>query len=151
MHRARWMARVLYPIKMVLFQSQIKMTRRKLTGLEKFVRFAVIFYVRNWFAAPSAPKSPKTDLQFLQKLKDYDEKDVSAKALCRHLWYLNEELVPLAFFDDEVNNDMKLQMVQALDKSAVERPSNRISLDYMDKVVSEQTLASFITSKKQTF
>src|SRR5678815_2390170 len=76
---------------------------------------------------------------------------VAAKALCRHLWYLNEELVPLVFFDDEVNNDMKLQMVQALDKSAVERPSNRISFDYTDKVVSEHTLANFITSKSKLF
>ena len=33
MHRARWMSRVLYAIKMVLFQCQFKMTRTELIGL----------------------------------------------------------------------------------------------------------------------
>ena len=75
----------------------------------------------NWFIASYATKAPRTDLQYLQKLQDYDEKDVSAvaaKALCRHFWYLNEELVPFAFFD-EVSNNMKLQMIKALDKPPI--------------------------------
>jgi hypothetical protein len=154
MHRARWMSRVVYAIKMVLFQSQFKMTKQEQTGIQRFAHFAITFYVPNWFAAPWAAKAPRTDLEYLQKLQNSSENDlcaVAAKALCRHLWYLNEELVPLAFFDDEVNNDIKLQMIQALDKPATDRPTNRIIIDYEDKSVLEQTLASFISTKSRSF
>lgn len=34
------------------------------------------------------------------------------KTFSRHLWYLNEELAGLAFFDDDVDENIKLQMVK---------------------------------------
>lgn len=79
-------------------------------GLQRIARLAVIFYVRYLFAAASASiehlrhkeqnchifKSFKTTtinncLQLLQKL-----------SVVTYKWYLNEELVPLALFDDGV-------------------------------------------------
>ena len=71
------------------------------------------------------------------------------KALSRHLWYLNEEMVPLHLFDNEVTHNMVVKMTIALNIPAIERPSKRIPLDYND--VSELTVASFITSKIKLF
>ena len=118
------------------------------------MHFAISFYVRNWFAAPYAAKAPRNDLEYLQNLQNYSDKDLSAvaaKALCRHLWYLNEELVPLAFFDSEVKDHTKQQMVQALDTPAIERPTNRIFIDYKDKSILQQNLVSFVSTKSRSF
>ena len=41
------------------------------------------------------------------------------------LWYLSEGLVALAFFDQEVPDDMKRRMVAALDKDGDEDPLKR--------------------------
>jgi len=38
------------------------------------------------------------------------------KKFLGHLWYLSEEVVALAFFDDEVPNDVKRKMVLSLHK-----------------------------------
>ena len=41
-NRARWMARVIYSIKIVLFKSQFHMTGREATGMKRFANFAVL-------------------------------------------------------------------------------------------------------------
>ena len=154
MHHARWMARVVYAIKILLFQSQFKMAKLEKIGIQRFVHFTISFYVRNWFAAPYAAKAPRNDLKYLLNLQNYSDKDLSAvaaKVLCRHLWYLNEELVPLAFFDSEVKDHTKQQMVQALDTPAIERPTNRIFIDYKDKSILQQNLVSFVSTKSRSF
>ena len=51
--------------------------------------------------------APKNDLEFLQALNEYPDEAVGAKgtrALSRHLWYLSEDLIALAFFDDRVED-----------------------------------------------
>lgn len=44
--------------------------------------------------------------------------DVTVAKLGRHLWYTNEILVGLAFFDDEVSVEVKRRMVKALTMEA---------------------------------
>ena len=110
---------------------------------QRSARFAVIFYARIWFAASSAHRAPRTYLQYLLTSISVDV----AEVLCRHLWYLKEELVPLAFFDDGVSNGMKLHMIQALKKPAIEMSNIRIVIDHKDKSVPKQSLANFISIK----
>ena len=69
MHRARWMARVVYAIKIFLFQSQFKMAKLEKIGIQRFVHFTISFYVRNWFAAPYAAKAQRNGLEYLQNLQ----------------------------------------------------------------------------------
>ena len=121
--------------------------------MQRLAHFAIIFYLRYWLAELSAPRAPRTDLKYLRKLKNFDDKQVTAvaaKVFCRHLCYLNGELEPLAFLDDGVSNDLKLQMIQALKKTAIERSNNIIDIDYLYNAVSVQTLASFISMKCRT-
>src|SRR5678815_2779975 len=103
LHRARWMARIIYSLKIVLFRSQFNMKEQEAAAMTRFANFAVRFYVPNWFSAPSAASAPRNDLKYLQELEccdDYELSVVASKALKRHLWYLGEELAALAFMYD---------------------------------------------------
>ena len=45
----------------------------------------------------------------------YDDQEISiarSNAFLRHMWYLSEELVELAFFDDRISNEEKTGMVK---------------------------------------
>lgn len=75
-------------------------------------------YAKYWYGAQSAPSAPGNDLQLLKDLKLYEETNpkVSKVALkiMSQLWYLSEELVGLAFFDNKISLDTKKNMVKAL-------------------------------------
>lgn len=64
-------------------------------------------------------KAPHNDLKLLKALIDYESinKNVSVTVISKfinHLWYLSDELIGLSFFDDTVDNDTKIKMVQSL-------------------------------------
>lgn len=69
--------------------------------------------------------------------------------IIRHLWYLSEELVALAFFDDEVSNDTKHHMVTALQTSGAEHPLKRITVDPL--TLGEKKLENFVTQNTNRF
>ena len=112
LHRARWMAKAIYCLKLFMFREQFKLTKRELKVITEICVFVVIIYVRWWFQAPVATSAPRNDLWLLKNLKNFEtiKKVMSKKALTKflgHLWYLSEELVALAFFDDEVSLESK--------------------------------------------
>ena len=47
------------------------------------------------------------------------------KTFMRHLWYLSETLIVVAFFDTEVSATQKTKMVTALSKSGEDSPPPR--------------------------
>jgi len=116
LHNARWMAKVIYSLKMVLLKKNILSELPEnavFTGphqLEKLVRFCdfiVSSYVRWWITATNPVKAPSSDLRFSQDILNYEKSDpflsqVALRAMKNHLWYLTEDLVPLALFDEEV-------------------------------------------------
>lgn len=112
LHRARWMAKTIYCFKLFMFKDQFKLTKRELKAITEICVFVVIIYVKYWFQAPVASSAPRNDLWLLKNLKSFENinKNMSKKALTKllgHLWYLSEELVALAFFDDEVSFESK--------------------------------------------
>ena len=134
LHQARWMAKAIYALKIWMFRSQFKLTKRQEKALADICQFTVIIYVKAWFRALSAPSAPRIDLQLLKDIYSYRKisESISKNALnkiIRHLWYLSEELVALAFFDDEVSNDTKHHVVTALQTSRAEHPLKRITVD----------------------
>lgn len=60
MHHARWMATVLYTLKIWLLCAQFKLTVREEAGLRDIAIFAVMVYLKNWITAPSAISAPPT-------------------------------------------------------------------------------------------
>ena len=154
-HRARWMAKLICSLKIYLFRSQFRLTKAELTGLQQFNGFTVKLYLKAWYTSMSSTAAPRNDLQLLKDLLAYSviNKAVASsatKTFMRHLWYLSETLVGLAFFDSEVSDAEKVQMVAALSKSGEDSPSPRVeSLD--ESIVSQLMLPDFISSNTVKF
>lgn len=81
--------------------------------------------------------------------------DVGKKALCKHLWYLSERNVSMAFFDSEVPVPEKLKMVDKLTRTET-NPKNRRSASNSvqhkaDVISGSMTLADFVTPRSLEF
>ena len=103
----------------------------------------------------SSTAAQRNDLQLLKDLTAYSviNKDVASSAMkifMRHLWYLSEMLVGLAFFDSEVFDAEKVQMVAALSKPSEDSPAPRVkSLD--ESTMSKLMLPDFVSSNTVKF
>src|SRR5207253_1570916 len=74
------------------------------------------------------------DLQLLKDIDKYKDDNpaissVALKKFLGHQWYLSEELVAFAFFDDAVTSETKVRMVDALKTQRVEHPLKRAIVD----------------------
>ena len=129
MHKARWMSKILYAIKMILLEKEInKLPQGKVWSgkgtaqmdkLHEFVKFCVFVYAPFWFKAHSILYAPMNDLKLIESIKEYGAynkavSDSALKTLGRHLWYLTEEVVCLSLFDHRVPSSEKKEMVKKL-------------------------------------
>ena len=107
LHKARWMAKLIYSIKICLFEQQIAKlprntitTERQVTKVRDFVNFVTLVYSSWWMTCSSVTDAPRNDLKLYKSFLQYDllNAQVSAsavRAFKRHLWYLTAEMVPL--------------------------------------------------------
>ena len=154
LRRARWMAKAIYSLKIWMFKGQFQLTPTDESGLKAICMFTVCIYIKVWFTAGVALSAPRIHLQLLKDLNRYQDKNhVTANAALRkilgHLWYLSEELVALAFFDDQVPNETKRKMVSALQNSVAKEPVKRPTLDI--SLISVKKLEDFVTSNTLRF
>lgn len=145
-HRARWMAKLIYSLKVFLFRSQFRLTAHELASLGHFNTFVLKVYLKAWFTAPCASFAPHNDLLLLRELDKYKQTNaVVAKAamtsFSRHLWYLSEVLVGLAFFDSDVSTEIKSAMVAALNNKTKDHP-RRIAFN---STLPEKQLSDFVS------
>ena len=128
LHKARWMAKLLYAIKIDLLSNKIETEfpkgtvfsgRNQKDNIHRFVMFVVYVYVPWWLTAPFSSSAPSNDLSLIKSLyhfKDIDSVAASAalKSLKNHMWYLTEELVPLSLFSPLVPNEEKTEIAEKL-------------------------------------
>lgn len=158
MHQARWMAKAIYALKMWLFRVQLQgVTAGQVKGLRKVSLFVALLYGKEWTLSPKAASAPRRDLGFIQQLLQYERIDekiskAATKKFATHLWYLSEEMVGLALFDDGVDLDMKRKMVSALfEKEGEEEPAKRVAVPD-PKVLLAKSLDFFVsTNTKNLF
>lgn len=127
-HMARWMAKGIYAIKITLFAEQLKLTRREEEGMKQISLFVSLVYVKYWNEAAIAGHAPKNDKDFVRDIADYGDRSVAAvadRAIRRHLWYLSDDLVSLALFDERVDEDEKAAIVQAMKTRPESKGSSR--------------------------
>ena len=118
-HRARWMAKAIYSLKIELLLSgnedEFHLTSTELKGIQRFNRFVVWIYIQSWFTCRSAVDAPVHDMSLMSRLNDYNYeqlRDVGLKMLKRHSWYLSPELTTLALFSDLLSTEEKKHIVQ---------------------------------------
>lgn len=148
-HHARWMAKVLYVLKIWLFRKQFRLTAKEETSVRDVAIFAVRVYLKAWITAPSAIDAPLNDLQLMNTLLQYSSihptiSSATTKKFASHLWYLSEELVGLALFDDRVFSSTKRLMVASLDKEEKDKPAKRAEVDMSS--FQSRTIDQFVTS-----
>lgn len=141
-----------------MFQKQSELT----SDAEKVIRrtciFIIKFYIKTWFTAPVAVKAASNDLKLVQNLIRFEKIDKTISKtviskLLRHLWYLSEDLIALALFDETgVTNVEKKKIVEAMrDRDRVGDYSKRHIMDEKDyKSLLTKNLSDF-ASKKSLF
>ena len=83
LHKARWMAKLLYNFKICLLQSAIEelppstnnATMVQLAKLKPFINFSALIYCPWRFLSTSAPDAPYNDLMLLKSVMDFAEVD----------------------------------------------------------------------------
>jgi hypothetical protein len=116
-HRARWMAKSIYALKMSLFRGQFKMTTTEEKAMCDIAVFTVLVYVRAWMTAAVTVEAPLNDFRLMGQLLQYSDTTIAAvtsKKFGLHLSYLSEDLIALALFDSRVPLEMKKMMIAAM-------------------------------------
>jgi hypothetical protein len=154
LHRARWMAKAIYALKIWMFREQFKLTKQEEKGIGDICVFTVLLYVRAWFRAPSALCAPRLDLQLLKDIDQYKKYNsiisaIALKKLQGHLWYLSPVLVAFALFDGDVSRDTKRRMVQALQVPGDDHPVKRAIVD--PAMIHSKELNDFVSSTTREF
>jgi len=131
-HRARWMAKGIYCLKIFGLRHQFRMSKQEMASLRRICLFTCTIYARFWFAAPVGADAPANDLAMLQLLEEYEEVDskvatAAQRKLRLHLWYLSEDLAALSLFSDNSSDEDKQAIVNALQKDPFPEDRRRVA------------------------
>ena len=150
MHHARWMSKAIYSIKVWIFRSQFKWTTREEKGLQSMCTFIALIYVEHWYTAPSAIEAPRRDLDLMMKLKQFrtlhpNISKAAVEKLQRHLWYLSEENVGLALFDDKVSLSTKRAILSKMEPAQADAHQSQVHKRCIQgsSIINENELALF--------
>ena len=130
-HHARWMSKAIYCLKVWLFRSQFNLTTKEEKGLRAMCMFISLIYVEHWFTAPCAIQAPRRDLNLIKKLQQFQKlnskiSEATSEKLQRHLWYLSEENVVLALFDDEVSLPTKRAILLTMKATECDKQQGKV-------------------------
>lgn len=126
MHFARWTAKAIYSIQILMFRDQFpEITESEVNGLIEVVGFITKCYSSFWFNADKPEQAPVNDLEFIRKLERYKTINIkiAEKAISKfinHLYYLNDECVGFALFDDRIDDETKANLSERMCLSHVE-------------------------------
>jgi hypothetical protein len=125
-HRARWMSKAIYSLKIFLYRSQFTLTVREAALLRSFNLFICLVYLKAWFTAPQSVEAPLNDLMCVERLYKFRAVNpkvakVALNALSRHTWYLSEELIAFSFFDQRIEDTVKTEMLHAMKTKAADK------------------------------
>lgn len=132
--RARWLSKAIYGIKMYLFRENLNLEPSFERNLLHFAIFVSVIYCKYWNRSTNVFDAPVNDLSLIADLQKYsDENENIANSvlntLWNHLWYLGEELAPLALFSERVGFQDKNRMrVKLISNACPPRGPNSLKL-----------------------
>ncbi|KAG0706299.1 hypothetical protein GWK47_024336 [Chionoecetes opilio] len=140
------------------------MSRRELAGIPRVAFFVTMVYAKYWNEAMIPSYAAKNDLDFITDVKricDDGVASVAERAMWRHVWYLTENMIGLAIFDDRISPEQKVEMVKGMKRpSTTENPRRPKSktpinlnrpLSAFCSVRSMQVLKSLLGGQQPTF
>lgn len=164
---ARWMAKAIYLLKMFIFRDQFGFGPGNFDKIRDMCIFLVTLYVKIWFGCTNGITAANQDLQFIKDAIAYAaiDKSISAAILLKmtnHLWYLAEELMAMAFYDNSVSTEEKKKMVENLNRPPFEyvpknNKTNPEDIRKSDPTLQElmsytsKNLSDFVTEKTLSF
>ena len=120
-HRARWMAKAIYSLKMQLLlkdnENVLQLTDQQLQGIQRFNHFVLKVYIQSWFTCCSAVDAAVNDISLINRLHNYEDDHlctIGLKMIKRHSWYLSNEMATLCLFSDLVSLKDKEALVKAM-------------------------------------
>lgn len=167
LHKARWMAKLIYSIKICLFEQQIKdlprgtiTTLRQESKVRDFVNFVTLVYSTWWITTNSMEDAPSNDLKLYQSLLKYEDvhPEISRSAIRAfqlHLWYLTAELVPVALWSNKVSEnarrDLAAKLLAIKPDAVLLSPQQRFGTGFgkprfPTSITSTTTLADLVTT-----
>lgn len=108
---ARFMATCIQGLECYLFRDSLDWEKPELhrikENLERFCIFVSMKYVRYWNKSSILFDAAVNDLNFIKEIESYKLIDpsvanVAMLAMKRHLYYMSEELIPLALFSEKI-------------------------------------------------
>lgn len=147
LHYARWMAKAIYSLKIVIFRNQFpEVTDFEISALIEVTGFIVSCYSNFWFDSNKADKAALNDIMFLRKLENYKRvnQNIADKAISKvlnHLYYLSEECVGFSLFDERIDNITKSKLVA---KMSVDISGNEDEEIAKKLIIKKENLKSFI-------
>lgn len=156
MHHARWLSKAIYSLKIFILREQFEFYEDEFNGIRNVCIFLVRLYVKAWFNCTTAIGAAQNDLNLIKNAIDYSSIDeqiseLILKKISNHLWYLFEDTMGFAFFDENVSIDEKRKMVSALGK--VNQTPRQIKFDskMLKSQFKNKSLHDFVSSKTMEF
>ena len=125
MHRARWMSKLLYCVKIWLFRAQFRLTAREETAVRDMSLFGCLLYTKAWTLCSKPAAAPNNDLSFLKVAKNYEA------------------------VNKGIDISTKRKMISGLNRQGSDDPPKRLQLD--PSVIPVREIPDFVTSKTLTF
>ena len=109
-----------------MFRLQFKLTVCQHLGLQELCIFFSCIYIKARATASIAAKAPSNNLKLLKQLQLYHTINTNifntmVKKMAGQLWFLLEQLVGSALFDDNLANGTKYEMVMAMEEKEGEK------------------------------
>ena len=125
-HQARFMASCLYLLKIYLFRHEFETEPEQLEHVKILAEYVALVHTPYFLKSPLAVSAPRQDRDFWVDIHKYqacfnpgDVEYAMLESVLRimqinHLWYLTEELVIFALFDDNLTDDERKSIAHNL-------------------------------------
>lgn len=131
--RARWMAKIIYILKIYLFRAQFNLTDEQLVDIRRFICFVTKIYIYHWYSCSNGVVAARNDLQLIKEILEYRDIDeviarAALKKISQHLWYLGEINIGFSFFDLSIEDETKQRMVNSLRHRSIDKNTRKFDI-----------------------
>ena len=122
LHHARFLASCLYILKLSMLADALPqgtMTPNEREKVDRLAQYIALFHAPYFLQASLASAAPRLDITLWQHMSDFSAIDPEISAavqasIKRQQWYLTQECVVLSLFDDDLGDETRRSVADAL-------------------------------------